>query len=154
MPIWGFPGTGASGHAVSDFVTSHHAGLVIGMTLNIIGVSLWLALGAGVWGRLRASGDQHGDRLSATAACFALGYTAFVTLLLAGFLFFAILVTQREPDNARLLYDMTFGLLATPGAPTAPCLTAFAVRPLTSSAITPVLSVRRMGKSCSKSPVS
>jgi hypothetical protein len=124
MPIWGFPPTGSSSVAVSAFVESHRTGLIGGMVLNVAGVSLWLALGAGVWSRLQEAGDRH----RGATACFVLGYVAFVTLILTGFLVFVVLVAQLPgPDTARLLYDLTFGLLAISGAPTALALTGFAV---------------------------
>jgi hypothetical protein len=65
---------------------------------------------------------------SILAACFAAGLTSLITLLLAGFTAFDILV-YRKPDalEARLLYDLTFGLLAMSGMPTAVALTAFAI---------------------------
>lgn len=125
MPIWGFPGTGSSPLVVNTFVEGHHAGLVTGMVLNVVGVSLWLALGAGVWTHLQAAGDRN----RAAAACFAFGCVAFVALILTGFLVFVVLVTQLPgPENARLLYDLAFGLLAVSGAPTALSLTGFAIQ--------------------------
>ncbi len=52
----------------------------------------------------------------------------FVTLLLAGFTCFDVLVYRDPaPAEARLLYDLTFGLLAMSGMPTAAALTAFAI---------------------------
>ena len=64
---------------------------------------------------------------SLLSACFAFGLVGFVTLLLAGFTSFLVLV-YRTPDvsDARLLYDLTFGLLAMSGAPTAIALGSFA----------------------------
>ncbi len=124
QPIWTFPATTASGAHVAEFVAAHHAALQATMVANTIGVNLWLVFGASVWARLNAS-------LSATSmipTCFAAGLVAFVTLLLAGFTAFDLLVyRQPDPSQAQLLYDLAFGLLAMSGMPTAAALGAYAV---------------------------
>lgn len=124
LPIWKFPGTGATSDQIGAFVTAHHAALQAMMLLYTSGVTLWLVFGACVWSHLRT-------RLAADSmvpACFAAGLVGFVTLLLAGFTTFDVLVYRGgEPAHARLLYDVTFGLLAMSGLPTAVSLGAFAV---------------------------
>jgi hypothetical protein len=91
-----------------------------------------LVFGAGVWLRLRrASGPE-----SLASACFAFGLVGFVTLLLAGFTAFFVLV-YRDADvgDPRLLYDLTFGLLAMSGAPTAIALGSYAALVFRSAAL-------------------
>jgi hypothetical protein len=122
-PIWTFPSTTATGAHIAAFVSAHHAALQATMLANTLGVSLWLVFGAAVWARLRAT-------LPATSmipTCFGAGLVAFVTLLLAGFTAFDILI-YRQPgaSETQLLYDSTFGLLAMSGLPTAAALTAYA----------------------------
>lgn len=123
-PIWTFPSTTASGAAVTSFVSAHTAPLQAMMLTYTVGVTLWLVFGAAVWARMRAA--LPGDSMLTT--CFAAGLTSFVTLLLAGFTAFDILVYRTpDPSEARLLYDLTFGLLAMSGMPTAVALGAYAV---------------------------
>lgn len=123
-PIWGFPGTTASGAGIVAFTGAHTAALQVMMLTYTVGVTLWLVFGAAVWGRLR--GALPSDSPLTTG--FAAGLVAFVTLLLAGFTCFDVLVYRRPaPAEAKLLYDLTFGLLAMSGMPTAVALTAFAV---------------------------
>jgi hypothetical protein len=122
LPIWDFPGTSSSGAEVVAFVTDHQGSLQWVMVLNTVGVSLWLVLGAAVWSRVRNATDD--DPL---AACFALGLAGFVTLLLAGFACFDVLVLRApDPSSASLLYDLSFALLAMSGPPTAIALGAYA----------------------------
>lgn len=124
LPIWTFPPTTASGLQVQTFAREHTASLQAMMVAYTIGVTLWLVLGAAAWARMRVSLPRD----SMLTTCFAAGLVAFVTLLLAGFTCFDILVYRNpEPAEARLLYDLTFGLLAMSGMPTAAALTAYAV---------------------------
>lgn len=124
MPIWGFPGTHASTHSIVQFIVTHRHRLLAGMLCNIAGVSLWGVLGAAVWQRLRSAASACTTALP----CFAVGLIGFVTLILCGFAVFTVFVSQRpDPAAAKLVYDMTFGLLAISGAPTAVCLVAFVV---------------------------
>lgn len=122
-PIWDFPGTTASGAQVVDFVHTHRAALQWLMVLNTVGVTLWMVLGAAVWSVLR----QVAPVADPFTACFALGLGSLVTLLLTGFTCFDVLVLRgRSPDDAALLYDLTFGLLAMSGMPTAVALGSYA----------------------------
>jgi hypothetical protein len=121
--IWRVPGTGSSAATFTSFVVAHRTELLVEMVLTTAGVTLWLVFGAGVWLRLRqASGGE-----SFLTACFAFGLVAFVTLILAGFLPFLVLTYRaHEIADPRLLYDLTFGLLALSGAPTAIALGSYA----------------------------
>lgn len=124
LPIWTFPSTSASGDEVLAFARTHTGSLQAMMLTYTLGVTLWLVLGAAVWARLRAALSSD----SMLTTCFAGGLISFVTLLLAGFTCFNILIyRQPAPSEAKLLFDLTFGLLATSGMPTAVALTAYAV---------------------------
>jgi hypothetical protein len=110
------PGTTASAAEITASIDADRTALFVGMLLSTAAVSLWAVFGAGVWVRLRRlTGGE-----SLLSGCFAFGLVGFVTLLLAGFTCFLVLV-YRTPGvtDPRLLYDLTFGLLAMSGAPTA-----------------------------------
>jgi hypothetical protein len=134
-PIWSFPDTQATGAEVAAWATTHHDRLVAMMATYTVGVTLWLVFGVGVWALLRAAHPVG----SVAPACFLGGLIGFVTLLLAGFTAFDLLLYRpHDPAVATLLYDLTFGLLAMSGMPTAVSLAAFAVavrrRPILPSA--------------------
>jgi hypothetical protein len=126
------PATTASAAEIVESVEGDRTELLVGMLLSTAAVSFWFVFGAGVWLRLRrASGPE-----SLASACFAFGFIGFVTLLLAGFTAFFVLV-YRDADvgDPRLLYDLTFGLLAMSGAPTAIALGSYAALVFRSSAL-------------------
>jgi hypothetical protein len=79
---------------------------------------------AAVWAYLR-------HRLpagSVLASTFAAGFVGLVTLILGGFTTFNLLLYRhRGPESSTLLYDLTFGLLAMSGLPTAVALGSFTV---------------------------
>jgi hypothetical protein len=116
-----FPGTTSSAAEIAEFVAAHRTAALVATVLNSIGVALWLIFGAGVWLTLRQGGESF------LSACFGLGLAGFITLIFAGFVPFFVLA-YRTPDatEARLLYDLTFGMLAMSGVPTAVALYAYA----------------------------
>jgi hypothetical protein len=121
--MWTFPGTGSTAAQIADFVQAHRSALLIAMVLSTAAVGLWLAFGAGVWMRLReASGGE-----SVLSACFLVGLVCFIGLLLAGFTaFFVLIYRASSASEERLLYDLSFGLLAMSGVPTALALGSYA----------------------------
>ena len=122
-PLWDLPPTTATVAEVGAFNAAHAGSLRAEVLLDTVTVTLWLVFGLGVWQRLRRA--DGGDAFA--SSCFAGGLVAFVTLLLAGFTF-SLVLCYREGRVAdpRLFVDMTFGLLAMSGAPTAVALTAYA----------------------------
>jgi hypothetical protein len=122
-PVWRFPATASTSEQIARYVLAHRTELIIAMALNTLGVELWLVFAAGVWSHLRRQPSQS-DLLS---TCFAFGMVATVTLLLTGFTALWVLIC-RDPTAAdtRLLYDLTFGMLAMSGVPTALALLAYA----------------------------
>jgi hypothetical protein len=109
---------------VSAFAGDHTVALQMMMLTYTVGVTLWLVFGAAVWARMRSTLPTD----SMLTTCFAAGMVSFVTLLLVGFTCFNILVYRQPPaSEAKLLYDLTFGLLAMSGMPTAVALGAYAV---------------------------
>jgi hypothetical protein len=122
-PIWAFPGSLVDGAAIASWAAAHHGRLVAMMVTYTVGVTLWMVFGVGVWTALRTNRSAG----VALPAWFLGGLIGYVTLLLAGFTAFDLLLYRtREPETARLLYDLTFGLLAMSGMPTAVSLAAFA----------------------------
>ena len=119
--MWRFPDSSAPAAAISDFVAAQRAELVIGMFLSTAAVTLWLAFGAGLWSWLRTATERDRPQL----AMFLAGVISFTTLSLAGFTAFMVLVYRDGDAYERLLYDVTFGLLAMSGAPTVLALMAY-----------------------------
>jgi hypothetical protein len=124
LDITGSPGTSSTAAEITAALDEDRTRLLVGTLLSTAAISLWLVFGAGVWLRMRkATGAE-----SLLSACFAFGLVGFVTLLFAGFTCFLVLL-YRTPGNvadAQLLYDLSFGLLAMSGPPTAIALGAFA----------------------------
>ena len=130
--MWAFPGTGATAGEIAGFVDAHRSALLIDMVLTTIAVWLWLIFGVGVWLRLRGSADSEGF----LPMSFLAGLVSFVTLLFAGFACFFVLVYRTpEASDPRLLYDLSFGLLAISGAPTALALASYAALVLRSGCL-------------------
>ncbi|HWY19035.1 MAG TPA: hypothetical protein VNY27_10055 [Solirubrobacteraceae bacterium] len=123
--MWTFPPTGATAGEIAGFVHAHRSALLLAMILTTAAVGLWLVFGVGVWVCLReAAGGE-----SVLTACFLIGLVSFVTLLFVGFTVFFVLV-YRAPaaSDPRLLYDVSFGLLAMSGVPTALALGSYAAQ--------------------------
>jgi hypothetical protein len=122
-PTWDFPGTGATAGAFTAYVAEHRDALLAGAGLDAIGATLWGVFGVGIWLRLRqASGGE-----TFLSACFLFGLVSFVTLLLTGFACFLVLAYRGQAiSDARLLYDISFALLALSGLPTAVALGSYA----------------------------
>jgi hypothetical protein len=123
--MWTFPGTGATAAEIAGFVDAHRSALLVAMVLSTGAVALWPIFGVGVWLWIR---DAAGGE-SFLSVSFLVGLISFVTLLLAGFTSFFVLV-YRAPaaSDPRLLYDLAFGLLAMSGIPTALALGAYAAQ--------------------------
>jgi hypothetical protein len=121
--MWTFPITGATAGEVAAFAAANRTELLVAMALNTIAVGLWLVFGAGVWLRMRQAAGSE----SVLPACFLVGLVSFVTLLLSGFavLFLLAYRAPTAPDP-RLLYDLSFALLAMSGIPTALALGSYA----------------------------
>jgi hypothetical protein len=123
-PTWDFPGTSSSSQSIAAYVAEHRDALRAGVLLDVVGVTLWGMFGIGVWLRLRS---VRGDE-SFLSALFLFGVVSLVALLLAGFVFFLALAYRvPQVSDPRLLYDLTFGLLAISGLPTAVALGSYAV---------------------------
>jgi hypothetical protein len=121
--MWTFPGTGATAGEIAGFVHAHRSALLVAMVLTTGTVALWLLFGVGVWLWSRETASSE----SVLSVCFLVGLVSFVTLLFAGFTSFFVLVYRGgEVSDPQLLYDLSFGLLAMSGAPTALALGSYA----------------------------
>ena len=123
VDIFDAPATTASAAEIVESIQGDRSALLVGMLLSTAAVSLWVVFGAGVWLRLRrATGAE-----SLASASFAFGFVGFAALLFAGFTaFFVLIYRDADIGDPRLLYDLTFGLLAMSGAPTAIALGSYA----------------------------
>lgn len=125
--MWAFPQTGASAAEVTAFIDAHRSALLVDMFLTTAAVGLWLIFGIGVWLCLRGPNT----RVGLLSGCFLAGLVSLVMLLLAGFaVFFAALYRAPHAIDARLLYDLSFALLAMSGLPTALATAAYGIRVL------------------------
>jgi hypothetical protein len=123
--MWTFPGTGATAGEIAGFVGAHRSALLVAMVLTTTVVGLWLLFGVGVWLWLRETASSE----SALSMCFLVELVSFVTLLLAGFtVFFAFVYRAGDASDPRLVYDLSFGLLAMSGVPTALALGSYAAQ--------------------------
>ncbi|MGI8679598.1 MAG: hypothetical protein ACR2LX_13125 [Jatrophihabitans sp.] len=122
VPIWQMPSTSASGSQVARFVIDHQAALRGAVVLDTVGVTLWMVFGGAVWLRLRRASAS--DTLA--TSLFGVAFSGMVLLLMAGFTSCFVLA-YRVPDaaTARVLYDMTFALLAMSGMPAILALGAY-----------------------------
>jgi uncharacterized membrane-anchored protein YitT (DUF2179 family) len=120
-PLWNVPGSTATATEIADYVGRHRTAFLVALLLYACGVSLWLALFSAVRQRLTAVSP-------AMAAVFGSASTALTVLVLTGFVPMLTLA-YRAPQlqDARTLYDLSFGLLALSGLPTALALSMYAV---------------------------
>ncbi len=131
-PLWSAPATTASALGVA--VYAHHDGgsAIASLFMYSIAMGLFLCFAAGVWTRLR----QGEPAPRAASGAFAFGAVALVGLVLAGFVPYGVLTYRAlDPELAQALRDMTFGLLALSGIPTAVCLGAYAMLTLSAGGL-------------------
>jgi hypothetical protein len=122
-PTFDIPATTASPSEFARYAADHGTDLPLALFLWSVAFGLFLIFAAGVWARLRAA---EGDPATLSAT-FALAAAAMTVLILAGFVPEAV-AAYRAPDgeDARLLSDLSFGLLAASGVPTAVACGAYA----------------------------
>lgn len=123
IPIWEMPTTSASGAKVARYFAEHQTALRGTLVLDTLGVTLWMVFGGAVWLRLRRASASD----SLATSLFGVAFSAMCVLLMTGFTC-AFVLAYRTPDavTARVLYDMTFGLLAMSGMPAIIALSAYA----------------------------
>lgn len=122
-PLWNAPGTMASATRVTTYAQTHGGRLIASLLIYSLGIGLFLCFTAGLstWLRERERPPQ------ALSALFAFGAVALAILILAAFVPGYMLSYRPQPTTlAAPLADLTFGLLALSGIPTAICLGAYA----------------------------
>jgi hypothetical protein len=122
-PLWDAPGSRASAARVAAYAGTNHGRTIASLLVYSVAIGLFLCFAAGLWARLRESEPEP----QAVSAVFAFGAVALVVLILAAFATAGVLSYRPLPPAlARSLRDLTFGLLALSGVPTAVCLGAYA----------------------------
>jgi hypothetical protein len=122
-PLWDAPDTSASAAEIAAYVQEDRGRTIASLLIYSVAMGLFLCFVAGLISWLRRS-EPEPQPLSAT---FAFGAVVLVGLILAAFVTAGVgAYRPQDPPVAQALYDLTFGLLALSGIPTAVCLGAFA----------------------------
>ena len=122
-PLWDGPATTATGAEVTAYLQDNRGRILAGLFVYSLGMTLFLCFSAAMWTWLRRF-EPEPRLLSNT---FAFGAIALTLLIFAGFMPVAVAAyREQSPDLAQALNDLTFGLLALSGLPTAVCLGAYA----------------------------
>jgi hypothetical protein len=122
-PLWNSPGTMASAARVSEYGQNYEGRIIASLLIYSVAMGLFLCFTAGLWSWLR----ERERPPQPLAAVFAFGAVALTVLILAGFVPAYLLSYRTQPAVvAGVLADLTFGLLALSGIPTAVCLGAYA----------------------------
>jgi hypothetical protein len=122
-PLWGIEPTQAGNAAVAHDIADQKDAIPASIFVYSLALVLWFPFAAGVWSRLRTAEPAPHP----LAAMFALAFVAMTTLILAGFVPITV-AAYRAPSGVTVeLRDLSFGLLAISGIPTAVALGAYAV---------------------------
>jgi hypothetical protein len=122
-PLWEAPGTNASTADVAAYLQENDERAIASLFIYSLAMGLFLCFAAGLWSWLR----QTEPAPQPLSAVFAFGAISLAVLILAGFVPVAVSAYRsHDPALAGMLADLTFGLLALSGIPTAVCLGAYA----------------------------
>jgi hypothetical protein len=121
-PLWLAPGTDSSGAEIAAYVARNRDGFTGSVFVYGLGMGLFLAFSAALWGWLRT---QPGVA-EPLAAIFGFGAASLCTVVLAGFAVMLAFAYRPSVAAPRELYDVTFALLAVSGIPTALALGSYA----------------------------
>lgn len=122
-PLWNAPGTNASATHVAAYLQANHGRTIASLYIYSLAMGLFLCFTGGLWSWLRQS-EPAPQPLSSV---FAFGAIALAVLIFAAFVTAGVMSYRpQQPAFATSLSDMTFGLLALSGIPTAVCLGAYA----------------------------
>lgn len=123
-PLWDAPGTGSSAGVVAAYTRHNGTRITASLFLWSLSMALFLYFAAGLWTWFR----RREPAPHVLSSVMALSGVALVVLILAGFVPMDILGYRAEPAAITgVLADVTFGLLAMSGIPTAVFLSAYAV---------------------------
>jgi hypothetical protein len=122
-PLWDTPGTNASAADVAAYVYENRGRAIAAVFIYSLGLGLFLCFAGGLWSWLR----QAEPAPQPLSAVFAFGAISLAVLILAAFVTAGVMSYRpQQPALAALLSDLTFGLLALSGIPTAVCVGAYA----------------------------
>ena len=122
-PLWNAPGTMASGSRVAAYAQHDGGRIIASLLLYSLAMGMFLCFAAGLSAWLR----ERERPPHALSTIFALGAVALAVLVMAAFVPAYMLSYRAQPATiAGPLADLTFGLLALSGIPTAVCLGAYA----------------------------
>lgn len=120
-PLWDAPGTHAPAARASAYAHVHASRVIASLLIYSVGMALFLCFVVGLAAWLRDRGPRTLPAVLAAAG------VVLTTLILAGFVPVYMLSYRTQPPVvAAPLADLTFGLLALSGVPTAVCLGAYA----------------------------
>jgi hypothetical protein len=122
-PLWEGLGTAASGSEVGAFWQLHSGRIIASLLIYSFAMGFFLCFAAGLWDWLRER--ERPPHLASSMLAF--GAVALTVMILAAFVPAYMLSYRTQPAAiAGPLGDLTFGLLALSGVPTAICLWAYA----------------------------
>jgi hypothetical protein len=122
-PLWNAPGTNASATRVAAYLQANHGPTIASLYIYSLAMGLFLCFTGGLWSWLRQT--ERAPQLLSSG--FAFGAIALSVLIFAAFATAGVMSYRpQQPAFAASLSDMTFGLLALSGIPTAVCLGAYA----------------------------
>jgi hypothetical protein len=122
-PLWSAPGESSSAVHVAAYLQANHQRTIASLYTYSLAMGLFLCFSAGLWSWLR----EVEPTPQSLSAVFAFGAVALTVLVLASFATAGVgSYRPQSPALAVALSDMTFGLLALSGIPTAVCLGAYA----------------------------
>jgi len=122
-PLWNAPGTMATGSRVAAYAQHYSGRIIASLLLYSLAMGLFLCFTAGLSAWLR----ERERPPHALSAIVAFGAVALAVLVMAAFVPAYMLSYRAQPATiAGPLADLTFGLLALSGVPTAACLAAYA----------------------------
>jgi hypothetical protein len=122
-PLWNAPGTNASATHVAAYLQANHGRTIASLYIYSLAMGLFLCFTGGLWSWLR----QTEPAPQPLSSVFAFGAIALAVLIFAALVTAGVMSYRpQQPAFATSLSDMTFGLLALSGIPTAVCLGAYA----------------------------
>jgi hypothetical protein len=121
-PLWNAPPTLSSAETVAVYTGRNATRITLSLFLFSLAMGLFICFAAGLWSWFR----QQEPAPKTFSSILGLAGIALAVLILAGFVPIDLLGYRSEPASiAGLLADLTFGLLAVSGLPTAAFLGAY-----------------------------
>ena len=123
-PLWGGPDTTSTAQELADYAFPQRGRILAALFIYAVAMGFFMWFAAGLWAYLRRSEGGTG----AWSALFAISAASLSTMIISAFAPAALGVYRPpEPETAGLMYDLSFGLLALSGIPTAVALGAYAL---------------------------